>query len=671
MRPDPAPVAGARRRRWLRRAPRSRRPARRAGQAVERARRGTGTLAAALRRGRRRQDAPRRRGRRRLGRARAARRGEPQRGAPYGPVVAALRAYLRARPRGFDGLRAAPRAPRAAAPRARRAGRRRATARRCSRRSARARRDRRERRRSSSSTTCSGPTRRRSSCSPASRRRSTSCRCSSLGAYRSDGLPRDHKLRWLRNELRRGGRLRRDGARAARRRRDRRAARAGCSAAALAGRSPRAIHDRTQGAAVLRRGAGPRARASGRLQAGPRGLELGGDEDVPVPDTVRDAVLMRAAPLSDEARAAAEAAAVAGQRFDLELVGAARERGRPRRAAAARHPARGRRRPRRLPPRARAGRRSTPTSRGCAAARCTGELAEALEARGGTSDGGRRPTGSAPATPPAPATALVRAARESEAVYAYRDATAPAARRSSCGRATRTRRRAARGARALRALRRAGGRAGRGGRRRGASSRRCRSARGERLAFARRPAPARRRLRAQGRARGGVRRAARRGRDVRRRRPARRRRASSGSRWPTTGASAPTTARRWSSRALAAAEARARRARRPARAGARARGRRARQARRVRRGPRDRPRRARARARRTTSPRSPPSSTSGSALVLYDSADYRRAEEALDTALGLCRPTATRAPRRPASPASPTCCASAASGRAPARCAAS
>src|SRR5215218_5140557 len=28
-----------------------------------------------------------------------------------------------------------------------------------------------------------------------------------VGAYRSDGLPRGHRLRWLRNELRRGGRL--------------------------------------------------------------------------------------------------------------------------------------------------------------------------------------------------------------------------------------------------------------------------------------------------------------------------------------------------------------------------------------------------------------------------------------------------------------------------------
>ena len=55
---------------------------------------------------------------------------------PYGPVVAALRSHLRREPGRARRLRAAARAPRAAAARARPAGRRRATARRCSRRSA-------------------------------------------------------------------------------------------------------------------------------------------------------------------------------------------------------------------------------------------------------------------------------------------------------------------------------------------------------------------------------------------------------------------------------------------------------------------------------------------------------------------------------------------------------
>ena len=47
-----------------------------------------------------------------------------------------------------------------------------------------------------------------------------------------------------------------------------------------------------------------------------------------MPETIRDAVLMRRRPVRRTARAAAEAAAVAGEAFDLELVAALRERGR-------------------------------------------------------------------------------------------------------------------------------------------------------------------------------------------------------------------------------------------------------------------------------------------------------------------------------------------------------
>ena len=54
--------------------------------------------------------------------------------------------------------------------------------------------------------------------------------------------------------------------------------------------------------------------------AGRRGLELAGGGDVPVPDTVRDAVLIGASDLSPEGRAAAEVAAVAGEEFDLAVV---------------------------------------------------------------------------------------------------------------------------------------------------------------------------------------------------------------------------------------------------------------------------------------------------------------------------------------------------------------
>jgi DNA-binding CsgD family transcriptional regulator/tetratricopeptide (TPR) repeat protein len=140
-----------------------------------------------------------------------------------------------------------------------------------------------------------------------------------IAAYRSDGLPRHHGIRRLRNDLRRAGRL------------DELALHpldleettdlltqtlGEPSAQSLA----RAIHDRTEGIPFFVEELAAALRFSGALQAGRRGLELAGDGDVPLPDTVRDAVLIRASELSDEGRAAAEVAAVAGESFDLELV---------------------------------------------------------------------------------------------------------------------------------------------------------------------------------------------------------------------------------------------------------------------------------------------------------------------------------------------------------------
>ncbi len=49
-------------------------------------------------------------------------------------------------------------------------------------------------------------------------------------------------------------------------------------------------------------------------------FELSSSSEVPIPETIRDAVLMRIAGISAPARAAAEAAAVAGERFQLDPV---------------------------------------------------------------------------------------------------------------------------------------------------------------------------------------------------------------------------------------------------------------------------------------------------------------------------------------------------------------
>jgi DNA-binding CsgD family transcriptional regulator len=128
-----------------------------------------------------------------------------------------------------------------------------------------------------------------------------------VAAYRSDGLPREHRLRRLRHDLRRGGRL--DELTLAPLAPEETAELVG----RLLGDDPpaglaAAIHDRAQGVPFF---VEELARASA---AEP------GDAAADLPETVRDAVLIGVADLSQEARGAAEVAAVAGDSFDLELV---------------------------------------------------------------------------------------------------------------------------------------------------------------------------------------------------------------------------------------------------------------------------------------------------------------------------------------------------------------
>jgi DNA-binding CsgD family transcriptional regulator len=140
-----------------------------------------------------------------------------------------------------------------------------------------------------------------------------------VGIYRSDEMTRGHPIRRLRAEVRRAGRLRelvvepfgveQTAALAARG-----LGREVSSSLAVA------IHDRTQGVAFfIEEFAGVLA-ASGLLRDGDKGVELPRGTELPMPETVRDAVLLRAERLSGKARQALEVAAVVGLRFDLELV---------------------------------------------------------------------------------------------------------------------------------------------------------------------------------------------------------------------------------------------------------------------------------------------------------------------------------------------------------------
>lgn len=138
-------------------------------------------------------------------------------------------------------------------------------------------------------------------------------------AYRSDDLPRNHPLRRMRADLRRVGRLREvvvepfDPAIT------------GELLSAIFGTnaSPaltQAVFDRTDGVPFFVEELGSALASGGRLTTGPEGLELADGQDLPIPDSVRDAILLRAAPASEEGRVAATTAAIAGQEFSPSLV---------------------------------------------------------------------------------------------------------------------------------------------------------------------------------------------------------------------------------------------------------------------------------------------------------------------------------------------------------------
>ena len=140
-----------------------------------------------------------------------------------------------------------------------------------------------------------------------------------VGAYRSDEIPRAHPLRRLRNDLRRNRLLseltlepltERGTAQLAE----------GVLGERPSRRLAGTLHDRAGGIPFFVEELAGALRSGGRLRAGDDGLELALDADVPLPRTIRDAVLLQAGDLSALARATAEAAAVAGTRFDVELV---------------------------------------------------------------------------------------------------------------------------------------------------------------------------------------------------------------------------------------------------------------------------------------------------------------------------------------------------------------
>ncbi|HET9494744.1 MAG TPA: AAA family ATPase [Chloroflexia bacterium] len=140
-----------------------------------------------------------------------------------------------------------------------------------------------------------------------------------VGTYRNDEIGRGHPLRRLRNDLRRAHFLREIVVEPLDR------AETTALAARTFGRPPgpalaATLYDRTEGVPLFVRELAGALALRGRLVASDAGVELAPGQDMPIPDTLRDAVLLRLDGLPDPALRLLHLAAVAGREFDLAMV---------------------------------------------------------------------------------------------------------------------------------------------------------------------------------------------------------------------------------------------------------------------------------------------------------------------------------------------------------------
>lgn len=140
-----------------------------------------------------------------------------------------------------------------------------------------------------------------------------------VAAYRSDELGRDHPIRRLRDDLRRARRFHEIRLKPLSRDESGTLLEHALGSAA----SPELVdlvHDRTQGIPLYIEELAAALGASGQLQSNDHGVGLVPGETIPLPESVRDAVLLRLDVLSEPARTQLDIASVVGTEFALELV---------------------------------------------------------------------------------------------------------------------------------------------------------------------------------------------------------------------------------------------------------------------------------------------------------------------------------------------------------------
>jgi DNA-binding CsgD family transcriptional regulator len=140
-----------------------------------------------------------------------------------------------------------------------------------------------------------------------------------LAAYRTDKIPRGHPLRRLRTELRRANRYREVVLRSLD------ASHTTELVARILGKTPSralaaVVYERTDGLPFFVEEFTAALASTRRLRNGGEVVDLGSSEDLPLPETIRDAVIMLTDGISGKGRKALELAATAGTHVDPDVL---------------------------------------------------------------------------------------------------------------------------------------------------------------------------------------------------------------------------------------------------------------------------------------------------------------------------------------------------------------
>lgn len=140
-----------------------------------------------------------------------------------------------------------------------------------------------------------------------------------VGIYRSDEIPRGHPLRWLRNQLKRN-RMAREIIIKPLTKSESTALAEAVAGQQIAPSLAETLYQRSEGVPLFIEQLIVALASEDRLHMQDQELQLAGDDELPLPETIRDVILIRLDTLTDAARQFAEVAAVVGENFELVQI---------------------------------------------------------------------------------------------------------------------------------------------------------------------------------------------------------------------------------------------------------------------------------------------------------------------------------------------------------------